>query len=561
MAAQLTKEQQIAFLRMWHFRRQRGRTDLLWLSQEVLRYKDIDPVVHGPIIDSLQKFKGGEDGPKGYVPFVTCWELEGPRERMVLDPRGFFKTTITDIAHTIQWIINYPDIRVLLSMATGNQVTAVMSELLNHFRFNEHFRFLYPDFCPNARSSKDFGNMEGFTVPNRGRKWLKEPTVSSCSVGRVVAGGHYEVIKHGDLVDKENVKTPNQVREVNEHFQYMNPLLERGPIAPYRGWTDIDGTIYDEADLYSVIMRREESLPTEKRTWQISIRDAEVGANGKHMDEPGGTTLFPTRFPKVELERIRAEVGDYIYSCQYRLKPIPSQSALATRDEVKFVARKIMRSVPMHYHMTVDLAGMDPQSNGDFTVLNIHAYDNDGRLNIVEVLAGRYDPFMVIDLLFLQCKAIPQIRDIKIEREAHSRVLGPFIKREQQKRGVFLPPIIEIKRDNRTAKKQRIKGLQPWFKGGIIRFAEEITAKLETIQQILRFSDTSTYHDDILDTLADAMQNRDGGIISDVFPDAERGYIAPKIGQFSGFDPISHQPMWGGDTTTAFPSVDPRTGM
>ena len=560
---QLTPEQLARRVAQWRKDRQRARTDLLWLCNEVLQYKDVEAAVHGPIIELLQKFKGGIDDDKGYRPAVDVWELEGPRKRLFLDPRGHLKTTVITISHTIQWIINYPDIRVLLSMATGDQVTKVMSEVLNHFRFNENFRWLFPDFCPAAKSAKDFGNMESFTVPNRKRKWLKEPTVSSCSVGRVVAGGHYEVLKNSDLVDKENVKTPNQIREVTEHFKYLNPLLERGGQPPQPGWMDVEGTRYDFSDLYGWIKDTDEKR--KEREWQISERAA-------IMD---GKILWPTRFSLKDLKSIE-EDDEYIFACQYLQNPVPIGSGLCTRDEIQWKPRKVMRAIPMHYHMTIDLAGMDPSSNGDYTVLNVHGFDTDGRMNVVEILADRLDPFNVIELIFAQCKAFPQIQDIKIEREAHSRVLLPFLKREQEKKRQtesgfkYLPPIIEIKRDNRTAKKQRIKGLQPWFKGRLISFAEEVTSKLETIQQICRFSDVSTYHDDILDTLADAMQNRDGGVTSDVYPDVNEPYdgkthYAPRpfrgVEKFTGFDPVTHEMTWAGDKVYAEAWCDPRTGI
>jgi len=105
--------------------------------------------------------------------------------------------------------------------------------------------------------------------------------------------------------------------------------------------------------------------------------------------------------------------------------------------------------------------------------------------------------------------------DIKVEKEAHARVLLPFLKREMAKRGKWLP-IVEIRRDNRTSKQQRIKGLQPWFRNGSIKFADSQPHKLAIINEIMRFPKYA--HDDILDTIADAMQGRDGAVQSDIIP-------------------------------------------
>lgn len=540
--------------------RQRARVDLLFLCNEVLEYKDIEQSLHGPIMERLQKFKGGvdvmgADGQVSYTPACSLWELEGPRERLFLDPRGHLKTTLITQAHSIQWIINYPDVRILGSMATGDQVAKVMIGILNHFRFNEKFRFLFPEFCPAAKSAKDFGNMDSFTVPCRKSKWLREPTFSTCSVGKVIAGSHYEVIKHSDLVDKENIKTPNQIGDVISHFRYMMPLLERGPVAPFRGWTDVEGTRYDFSDLYGDIEDSQAKLPEAEREWQIHSRDAEVDSE-KHI------ALWPKKFPWEELKRIEREMGPYIYSAQYRQRPIPVGSGLASREMIRFKPRREMMSYLQRLHMTVDLAGMNPDSKGDFTVLTTAGFDRDGRMNVPDIRAGHFDPFEVISMMYLLCKLYPGICDIKIEKDAHARVLLPFLTREQQKRG-FLPPLVPIQRDNRTSKKQRIKGLQPWFRGELIVFAEEIGCKLELIQQVCRFSDTSSYHDDILDTLADQMQNREGGVNSDVIPDAPRGSnVLPwPEKQFYGFDPMTKREMWWGDQQSGPECYDRMTGL
>lgn len=560
------------FYPWWFKKRHRARTDLLFLCNEVLEYKDVCADVHGPIIEKLQKFKGGTEYVHphtqvwtGYEPDGLCWDLEGPRESLFLDPRGHLKTTVITIAHSIQWSINYPDIRILISMATGDQVIKVMGEILNHYRFNAKFRALFPEFCPPAKNAKDFGNMEWFTVPCRKRKWLKEPSFASASLGKVTASGHYEVIKNSDVVVEENVKTANQINDVKRHFTTLYPLLERGGDPPRRGWMDVEGTRYDFPDLYGWIIEGEEKRREagESPRWSISIRKNRVPDNAK------GDILWKQRFSHEDFDQMKAD-DPYLYAANQQNEPIPEGSGLASRDDIKFISRKVMKSIAMHWHMTVDPAGMEAGSNGDDFVFNIHGFDRDGRLRIVEILAGRFDEREVIDLLFEFCKTFPQIQDIKIEREAHWRTLKPFLMREQEKRvqtgWKYLPPIIDIRRDNKTSKKERIFGLRPWFKARLITLADEITSRNETIQEILRFSKTSTYKDDILDTIADAMQNRDGGVIYDVMPtpanEQIRRGLAPHRGmeQFMGFDPISHMDRWAGDEM-AYANCDPRTGL
>lgn len=534
-----TRAQKIADLR------QRGRVDLLWLCREVLGYEDIEPDVHGPVVEHLQQLPGGTDHfdhqgrLRGYSPKEDIWRLNGPRRRLILYPRGHLKTTIVTIAHAIQWILNYPDIRILISTAIGDQATKVVTELKGHFQFNNTFRFLYPEFCPPARKAAEFGNQEGFTVPRR-RKVRKEPTLSTCTVGKVIAGAHYEVIIHSDLVDKENIKTRGQIQDVISHFGYMNPLLERGPVPPYHGWTYVEGTRYDFSDLYGLIVDSE-NKKTEK-DWSILVK-------GAIQDD--GSPLWPTRFPLSELEHIRRDpaVGDTIFSSQYLNNPVPSGGGLCGPDKILWVPREVFNRLrPMlRIHTTIDLHGMDAANrDSDFTVMTTAGFDRDGRCYVFDIRRGRFTPFQVIDHIF-GIHRTWQPLDFKIEKDAHARVLLPFLRREMAKRGQY-PSVIPIRRDTHIAKVNRIRGLQAWFETGTIRFVEDLSDRLELLHEVARFP--KYIHDDILDTLADQMQNQEGNYNYDVVP-SEKLVPIPTIvnpeERFQGFEPFTGREVWSGE--------------
>lgn len=469
----------------------------------------------------MQRFKGGTDevdnvGHVTYTPHVSLWELPlpphvdpaNPRNTLILYPRGHLKTSVITIAHTIQWIINYPNIRILISTATGDQARKMLIEIKGHFQFNRTFRHYFPDYCPVAKKAADFGSQEEFTVPNR-TFHFKEPSVSTCSVGKVIAGSHYEVIKNSDLVDKENVKTPGEIANVIAHFGYLNPLLERSEIPPHNGWIDVEGTRYDFGDLYGRLL--------DSGTYRVVIRP-----------RPDEDTVWPTRFPVTELQRIEREVGPYIYSCQYRNQPIPPEGGLCDPKEIIFIPRPIINQVfpTLRLHCTIDLHGLEPQrADNDATVLTVHGFDRDGRMYVVDIRHGRFTPHQVIWHIFDIHARYPHLVDFKIEKDAHARVLLPFLQREASKRQRF-PCMVPIKRDTHVSKQQRIRGLQPWFKAGIIRFADDLSCKTALVLEIMQFpSQSAGVHDDILDTLADAMQNQEGGVTDDVIADP---YLDPR---------------------------------
>lgn len=498
--------------------RQKCRTDLLKLCV-VLGYKDVNQEVHGPLIDSLQKFPGGKETEVRahvwkYEPFIPHWQLTGSRRNLFLYPRSHLKTSVITIAHSIQWIINYPNIRILISTATGDQAELVLGSILTQFRYNPDFRALFPEFCPRAEKAADFGSKDAFTVANRSDLTLKEPTVRSCTVGKVIAGSRADVIKNSDLVDEQNVKTPGGIKEVISHFGHMEPLMEGYSATPEfpasRGWNDVEGTRYDFGDLYAGLIKSPD--------WHQVIRSA-ISDDGK--------ALWPARFPLEALEMIRRQphVGDWIFSAQYLNKCVPQGDGLCDPKDVAFVPGEVIRGLlpQLRVHCTVDLAGMEPTNKGDYTAVTVGGFDRDGRLYIIEMHCGRPSPEEVIGLIFSIYARYPNIVDFKVEKDAHARVLLPFLQREMSKRQRF-PVLYPIKRDTHTSKQHRIRGLRPWFKTGIIRFNADIPlqTKQELLEEVAQFpSESSGVHDDVLDTLADLMQNRDGdGVTDDVIADS-----------------------------------------
>jgi predicted phage terminase large subunit-like protein len=548
--------------RQWLFDRQLARTDRYFLANMVLGYEWITPKVHQPMVDVLPKFQGGVDDfdiPSktfyGYTPTTPIEEMckEDKRNILILYPRGSCKTTFATVADTIQWIINYPDIRICIVTAVGQQGQDVFDEIRKHFQFSMELRGLFPELCPPAKKAADWGNQESFTILRR-KVHRKEPTVSLISVGKVIAGYHYDVLKFSDVVDWTSVQTPGQILNTVKFANYCEPLIERYPNKT-GGWRIVEGTPYDYMDYYGTIRDRESVKEETEQNWKILVKSA------KNED---GTLLWPERITAELLTKIEEE-DPFVAASQYYMNPVPTTGGLATRDQIIFTPSHLLRQLQpsLTGFVTIDLAGMEENAKvrNDDTVLNYHGWDKDGRCYFLDVRAGKYTPFQVIEQMFDMWDRY-RPRAIKIEKDAHARVLLPFMRREMEKRGKFLT-IVEIKRDNRTSKKQRIRGLQPWFQSGLLRFSDALSCKAELISQIVRFSDTSTYHDDILDTIADACYREDGGVEYSALPNAPKGMMTqtlPRRDVFLGFEPISGRANWSTDAGFDTRYYDPMTG-
>lgn len=512
----------------WKRRRQRCRTDLRYLCG-VLNYRDVSKTVHGAMYKHVQKFKGGEEPRRkitvkdgaGYKPACSMWELEGKRKRLNLVTRGGLKTTILTQAHSIQWIINYPNVRILLVSARLERAKDFLKGIKEAFTKNEMFRFLFPEFCPKDLGNgktEDFGDSEQFTVPCRTMVGIKEPTCRVSGADSSVAGGHYDVEKVDDLVEDQNVRTPGSIEQTKKFFGSLNPLRQDDLINPdEKGWIDLTGTIYSFSDLHFTIKSEEEKKPEQERQWDILYIPAAT--------DYGTDKAVPWWPERISLKKLRgietdpAEGPNVLYP-QYLLKPLQDKDGLIkTKEDIQWIPRAELNalSARINWNVTVDLAGMGTSvgSDADYDVINLHGWGTDGRCYFDKIIWGRIPPDQVIDHLFKLYRYQPRIMFFKIEAEAHSRILMPYLQKEMGKNGKPYLPVMELKRDNNVSKVHRIRGTQPYWKNGAFRFASDldIDAKEQLILEALYFPKFN--HDDILDTVTDSLQSRDG-IVPDV---------------------------------------------
>ena len=509
----------------WKARRQRCRTDLRYLCG-VLGYRDVGKP-HRAMIEHCQKFQGGteplnqvriKDG-AGYKPACSMWELQGKRHRLNLVTRGGLKTSILTQAHSIQWIINYPDVRILLVSAQLGRAKDFLKGIKDQFQKNEMFRWLFPEYCPkNTESGKieDFGNDEQFVVPCRRTVGIKEPTCRVASADSSVAGGHYDVAKIDDLVEDQNTRTPMSIERTREFFGSLNPLMQDDPTnGDLKGWIDLTGTIYHFSDLHQTIVSEESKRPQETKQWSILYIPA---ATDYGTDK---AQVWWDRISLTKLKEIESNpaLGPSVLYPQYLLKPLQDKNGLITsRDDIRWIPRaKLDELKPrISWNVTIDLAGMGTSTglDADNECLNLHGWGTDGRCYFDRIKWGRLSPDQVIDSMFELWAYQPRIMFFKIEAEAHSRVLAPFLLKEMARRGIYLP-VMEIKRDNSQSKVHRIRGTQPYWKNGAFVFADDIPADVKEQLSLEALYFPKFNHDDILDTIADALQSRDG-IVADV---------------------------------------------
>ncbi len=465
-----------------HQIREKAKRDLFFLATVVLGY-DFVREVHQPLFDVyVQK-----------DPTKPLHEQDTIKQRLILDSRGTFKTT-SDIVDIIQWILCFPDIRILIMSGTRELASRMLKECQSHFLQNDVFRGLFPEYCPH----KDEGfASEEFTVPNRTKKHLREPTVSISTIESVKAGMHYDVIKCDDLVNETNVTTRQQIEKTIEAFHYTTPILDPG------GYRDVIGTRYDFSDLYGTI------IDSRSPEWKIFIRpvwrkrrDGTVDIIFKRRLTRDGRLIG---FNQEILEQIQRE-NPRLFNCQYLNNPLPTDSAYFT-PELIFSHTLPFTQIPKDVRRFIawDIA---PTANyqSDYTVGAVGAYDELGRLFVIEILRGKFQPSQLVELIIGSNIRWKPIR-LGIEDANGARLLDPALQARARELRTYLP-IEWIPSSPKDKKPARIGSLQSLLKQDKLFFSANCSERDALLEEFCKWP--AFKHDDIPDAISRLLyfQNR-----------------------------------------------------
>lgn len=513
--------------------RWKGRTNLRWLCNEVLGYRGVTEHIHGPVINNhLQRFTVPKNHRElddvstnkiVYTPENSLYSLLGHRQELIIDSRSFFKTTVNTIAHTIQFILNYPFVQIGILQAAEPKAIDILKEVKYHFQYNGVFRDIYPDYCP-TRAVHDWGTQKDFSVENRNRiveaLRLPAPRQGNVMVGSIekgMAGYHFDVTKYSDIVDEKNTETKEQMAKIIDAFAKSKNLRLRPD-----SWIYLEGTRYDFGDLYGKLIEDWLTQKPEQRSWNMFIRGAYVRDTATPRYTPDELSLpfkrdpagqfiatWPEMWPVALLEPERLE-NETVFACQKLNDPVAvsaeNKPFPITGSYPPMMPAENFNRIAIAYHITAVDTAETQSERSDFSVITTAAIANDGRTYVRDIRRGKWLPDELIRQVFdVNAKFKPQ--RIIMEDIAFTRGLKSGFDREIQLKNVYLP-FEWVKRDNQTSKIERIKNtLQPWYKNHDIRFLDDLPVMHEVKKELSQFP--KGMHDDILDTLADLFQGRD----------------------------------------------------
>lgn len=438
-------------------KKQRGLEDLLFFNKYIMehdpkRRKLFVPHVHGE--------------------WAEWYKNSTKRIKMILVPRGCFKSTFFTIGRVLQAIAANRDERILVANATLNNSQRFLSEMKEHLMKNEELKTLYGDFYdPRLRWNEDEITVTGRSLG------VKEANVTAAGVGGNLVSQHYSKIICDDLVNLENSSTRYQSDKVIDWWKRAFSLLD------YDGEMIIIGTRWSYYELYSWIV---EKYPNSIDTY----------IKGAYNED--GSLYFPELLNDEKLQELKGLQGSYVFSAFYLNDPVDEESALIKRSQIKYYGPGEEFSLPRDLNIfSVCDPAVSQSESADYSCILTIGVDPDNNWYVLEVRRDKWTVGTLIEQLFAVNEMWHPIT-MSIEVIGQAQGLMTPIHDEEDRRNKYLP-LFEVTSRPDIKKEMRIRSvLQPRFERGKIFIRRE---DFELEEEILKFPRSK--HDDMIDAMTD----------------------------------------------------------
>lgn len=407
------------------------------------------------------------------------WELCTSEYKFVAAaaPRGHAKSTAVTHSYVLSSLLFREKQYVIIISDTEDQardflfdIKAELTEnpyLINLFGISRFIKDSSTDFIMEMEDGHQFRVMgKGAEQKIRGRKWRgKRPDLIVCD----------------DLENDEAVLTKERREKLRSwFFSAVVPALSKN------GQIRVVGTILHLDSLLENLLNDSEWITKRYR------------AHNEDFSE----ILWPERFPKEELERIRRSYRNQgipeKYSQEYLNFPVDVQNALFRKEDL-LPMREEDHNKSLIYYAAGDLA-IGQKESSDYTCFIIGAMDDEGYLYIVDMIHGRFDGQEIVqEMINIQLKYNPEI--FLLETEKVDKAIGPFLETEMRRQNAFIN--IEKKAPTKD-KVARARGISARVKQGGVFFDKENSwyDDLEADLMTVTSSGIKAKHDDRVDAFS-----------------------------------------------------------
>ena len=348
------------------------------------------------------------------------------KDKMLLLPRGFLKTTLTSVALPIWLSMKDSNIRWLTVCNSMTNASNHLRKIRNQFERNELLQFLFPERMPNIR--KDRWTEDSATIP-RTKIGLGEGTFEAAGTSTNLPSRHYDRIGEDDIVtatkddvsDRELAPSQDEISKAIGFHRLLPSLFD----SLEGGYVYHAATRWCANDTVDHIRKNEPFF-------KIYEQNIYHKVNGEMVDE--GEPIYPSRFGAEGLAKLKIRQGPYIFSTQYLLKPVPLELMMFKPTYIKYW--DVLPNIRGEFYAYVDPASSDDKRACHTAIVVIFCGEN-RKIYVAEVV--RKQGMALSDCvghLFRIAKEY-KTKNIGIEVVGYQKQLERQVRDEMTKTGVF----------------------------------------------------------------------------------------------------------------------------
>ena len=314
--------------------------------------------------------------------YERCVDVQlHPDGMLDLWAREHYKSTLITFGKSIQDILDShskdsfhwaKEVCIGIFSHTRPIAKAFLSQIMLEFENNELLKQVYPDVLwKNPRREADKWSLDNGIIVKR-KSNPKEATVEAWGlVDGQPTSKHFDILNYDDIVTKESVTTPDQIKKTTDSLALSYNLGAHGGVK--RGI----GTRYHFNDSYRTVMARKTFTP----------RIHAATKNGKAEGEP-------VYLDRKTLAEKRRDMGPYIFACQMLQDP-KAEDAMGFQEPWLryYSAEKYQKGLEpwpsyWNYYLICDPAGEKKKEN-DYTVIAVVALAPDRNYYLVDAIRDR----------------------------------------------------------------------------------------------------------------------------------------------------------------------------
>lgn len=452
--------------------RRRAKSDLFFLASGPLQYDLLTPKLHGHL----------------------CKWMKATQEeqyRLILLPRGHYKSTLITIAESIQMALPNeaevqahpynlgPNIKLLIGHENRESASRFLYEIVEAFTAKPLMLALFPELIPTKRRQRM--NKWELDLPRESHS--KEPTFDTIGAGGAAQGRHYNWLKLDDLIGEDARESETIMRRTLDWFDNVNSLLTRLSVD---GW-DLIGTRWAATDVYSHALRMygvDKSVSILNSFFEEDVEKLDPGVLAAYSrgavenDAP----IFPEEFTMDKLERLRK--NPKVWAAQYANNPRESSLTEFEDSWLRFYnvggngqlyvfdgeSSRSLGLADLDICLLID-PSMGESEGSDEAGFVVTGTDDKLNIYILEAFRKRLKPPELLDEMFrLYHQYNPRI--VSIEDVAFQMVFGYWFQEKCQEMGIY-PSIHRHQRSGTRKKKDTyIRGLTNYFAAGQVYILE-----------------------------------------------------------------------------------------